>query len=101
MISITVKKENDLIKYIKISGHSGYSGEGSDIVCASVSSIAITTVNSLIRIDEDCVIYSESDGLLEIGILKHDDIIDKLLDNMIDLFKALSKDYKDYIKINL
>ena len=100
MIKIKITRENDLVKYIKISGHSGYSDEGSDIVCASVSSIAITTVNSLIRIDEDCVIYTEKDGLLEIGILKHSDIIDKLIDNMLDLFNELSKDYSDYIKIN-
>ncbi len=100
MVKIKINKENDLVKYIKISGHAEYAEAGSDIVCASVSSIAITTVNSLIRIDEDCIIYTEKDGLLEIGILKHSDIIDKLIDNMLDLFNTLSKDYSDYIKIN-
>ena len=86
MIKISIKRENDLVKYIKISGHSGYSEEGSDIVCASISSIAITTVNSLIRIDEDCIIYTEKDGLLEIGILKHSEVINKLIQNMLDLY---------------
>lgn len=100
MIKVSVKKENDVVKYIKISGHAGYAEEGYDIVCASVSSIAITTVNALISINEDCLVYSEADGLLEIGILKHDEIIDKLIENMLSLFDKLSKDYKDYIKIN-
>jgi hypothetical protein len=99
MIKINVKKENDVIKYIKISGHAEYAEEGYDIVCASVSSITITTVNALISIDEDCIVYSEADGLLEIGIMKHSDIIDKLVNNMLELLEALSHDYKDYIKI--
>ena len=99
MIKINVKKENNKIKYIKISGHADYADEGYDIVCASVSSIAITTVNALVSIDEDCIVYSEADGLLEIGIMKHTEVIDKLVDNMLELFNNLSQDYKDYIKI--
>ena len=99
MIKINVKKENDVIKYVKISGHADYAEEGYDIVCASVSSIAITTVNALISIDEDCIVYSEADGLLEIGFMKHGEVIDKLINNMLELLEKLSQDYKDYIKI--
>lgn len=99
MVSIKVDKINNKINHIKISGHSGYAESGYDIVCASVSSIAITTVNALISINEDCLKYIEKDGLLEIDILKHDDIIDKLLFNMLSMLKELSKDYKEYIKI--
>lgn len=100
MIKVRVKREYDVVKYIKISGHADYAEEGYDIVCASVSCIAITTVNALISINEDCLVYSEADGLLEIGILKHDEVIDKLIDNMLSLLDKLSKDYKDYIKID-
>ena len=94
MIKIEIKKDE-----ITIKGHSGYAEEGSDIVCASVSSIAITTVNSLLRIDEDCIKYEEKDGYLNIKIKKHNEIIDKLINNMIDLLKELEKDYKKYIEI--
>jgi hypothetical protein len=100
MIKINVKREDDVVKYIKISGHSGYAESGFDIVCASVSSIAITTVNALISINEDCLVYSESDGLLEIGIMKHDEVIDKLIDNMLNMLEELSQNYKENIKIN-
>ena len=88
MIKVSVKKD-----IITIKGHSGYGSEGTDIVCASVSSIAITTVNALIRIYEDCIIYNESDGYLEIKINKHNDIVDSLIENMIDLFKELEDKY--------
>ena len=94
MIKINVSKDE-----ITIKGHSGYSIEGSDIVCASVSSICITTVNALISIDEGCVTYEESDGYLNIKINKHNEVIDKLIDNMINLLKELKDQYKKYIEI--
>jgi len=94
MIKININEDE-----ITIKGHSGYSDEGSDIVCASVSSICITTVNALLSIDEDCVEYTESDGYLNIKIKKHNDTIDKLVNNMINLLKELELKYKKYIEI--
>ena len=94
MIKISINKDE-----ITIKGHSGYAEEGFDIVCSSVSSIAITTVNALLSIDEDCIEYIENDGYLNIKIKKHNEIIDKLIDNMINLLKELEKDYKKYIEI--
>ena len=94
MIKININKDEIIIK-----GHSGYSEEGSDIVCASVSSICITTVNALISIDEDCVEYTEKDGYLNIKINKHNKVIDKLINNMINLLKELESQYKKYIEI--
>ena len=99
MISIEVKKKDNVINYVKIKGHSGYSEKGYDIVCASVSSIAITTVNAIVRLDDKAIQYSEDDGLLEINILKSSDTINTLILNMINLFEELRKDYKEYIKI--
>lgn len=94
MIKINITKDE-----ITIKGHSGYSESGSDIVCASVSSIVITTVNALLSIDEDCIIYEESDGYLNIKIKKHDEVIDKLINNMINLLKELQNQYKKNIEI--
>ena len=94
MIKININKDE-----ITIKGHSGYSEEGSDIVCASVSSICITTVNALLSIDEDCIEYIDNDGYLNIKIKKHSDAIDKLISNMINLLKELERDYKKYIEI--
>ncbi len=99
MIIIELKKKENYVNYVKISGHSGYKEAGSDIVCASISSIAITTVNAIIRIDNNAITYSEDDGLLEIKVLKYNDIINTLIENMLDLFECLQKDYKEYIKI--
>lgn len=99
MIKISIEKKQDKIDTLTIKGHSGYEDLGKDIVCAAVSSISITTVNALISIDEDCIDYTNDDGFLKIIIKKHDEIIDKLINNMINLLKELEKDYKENIEI--
>lgn len=98
MIKVNVLKENNLISNIKISGHSGYSEAGSDIVCAAVSSIVTTTVNGILSINE--TIKATDDGdVLEIVVLNHNDVTDKLLLNMIKLFEGIEIQYKENLKV--
>lgn len=100
MIKINIKKENDLISNIEIKGHSGYDVVGRDIVCASVSTMTITTVNAIIRYDENSISYNQDEGYVNIVILKHSSVVDMLLENLISLFKELEIQYKKNIKIN-
>ncbi|MBO6195146.1 MAG: ribosomal-processing cysteine protease Prp [Bacilli bacterium] len=95
MIKVDLSKD----KLITVSGHSGYEERGKDIVCASVSSIVITTINAIIEIDNDAIDYSDLDNKIIIRIIKEDEIVNKLIHNMILLLESLEKDYKDYIKI--
>ena len=95
MVKVRVK-ENQII----IEGHSNYNDYGKDIVCASISSIIITTINGLLKIDKDCINYKEEEGFIKIDILKHDKYVDILIGNMIDLLKELEKQYKKNIKVN-
>lgn len=99
MIIVSLKRKDNIVNNIKISGHANYAESGFDIVCASVSSIAITTVNAIIRVNSNSIKYSEEDGLLEIEILKNDKIVNILIDNMISMLTELEKQYKKYIKI--
>jgi hypothetical protein len=84
---------------ITIKGHAGYDDKGKDIVCASVSSIVITTINGIIEINPDAIDSSDLDNEIIIRKLKEDETVNKLLNNMILLLENLEKDYKDYIKI--
>ena len=93
MIKVLVKKDN-----ITISGHALYDEYGKDIVCAAVSATVITTVNGILSIDNESIEVIEKDKV-EIKILKHTDVVDKLLDNMINLLTELQRDYKDNIDI--
>ena len=94
MIKVEIKDN-----LITIKGHAGYDDKGKDIVCASVSSIVITTINGIIEINPDAIDYSDLDNELIIRKLKEDETVNKLLNNMILLLENLEKDYKDYIKI--
>ncbi len=99
MIKVNIKKKGNDISKITIKGHAEYDEKGKDIVCASVSSIVITSVNAMIRVNEKSIKYKDLDGYIEISVNKCDDIIYKLLYNMIDLLKELESDYSNYIEI--
>ncbi len=86
-------------KKIEITGHAGYDDYGKDIVCASVSSIVITTINACIEIDNESIFYLDSENKLVIEILKDDQVINKLINNMILMLESLEKDYPKNIKI--
>ena len=94
MIKIKFDKDK-----ISIKGLSGYDVIGKDIVCASVSSIVITSINAIIRIDEKAISYKQDEGFIEINILKHSEIVDLLILNMKELLKELQIQYDKYIKI--
>ena len=99
MINIKIIKKDDFISNVTIKGHAGYSENGKDIVCASVSSIAITTVNAIVRLDNQTIEFDEKDGFLVIDIKKNDRVTNILINNMVDLFKELEVDYPKNIKI--
>ncbi len=94
MIKVSVSKNK-----IEVTGHSEYDNIGKDIVCSAVSSIVTTTINGIISIDSDAISYEYYRDIMEINILKHDEVTIKLINNMIDLLKSLSKDYPKNIKV--
>ena len=98
MIKINLKYNSDLIESISITGHAGFDDYGKDIVCASVSSIVITSVNAIVRLRNDSISYNDSNGL-SINVLSHNDVTDTLIDNMVSLLKDLEKQYKKNIII--
>lgn len=93
---IKVEIENNKIE---IKGHAYYDDYGKDIVCASVSSIVITTINAIIEFDPESIYYEDLNNRILIKKLKDDDITNKLINNMVELLEELEKSYKDNIKI--
>lgn len=93
MIKISIKEKQIIIK-----GHANYDELGKDIVCASVSSMVITTINAILKIDSDAIKYSDDNGVT-IDIIKNDEITNKLINNLIDLLEELEKQYPKYIEI--
>lgn len=99
MIRITIEK-NQKVDCITVEGHAGYGVAGTDIVCASVSSILITTINAMLRVDASSIHYEQKEAHVTLKILKHSDTIDLLMDNLVALLEELEQDYKKYVKIN-
>ena len=96
MIKIKVESNDDRITKIVISGHALYDDYGKDIVCASVSSIVITTVNAILRADVNSISYDEDPFVIR--ILKNSYITNLLIDNMISLLKELERDYPKNVR---
>lgn len=100
MIKVSITKKDNKIDKIVMSGHAMYDDYGKDIVCAAASSIAITSVNAILKINEKAITL-KSDDDLEIKVNTHDSVTDILVNNMIDLLIELQEQYKENIKINI
>ena len=95
MIKIKVEEKN-----ISILGHANYDEYGKDIVCASVSSIVMCSVEAISQFDINAVDIKQTTNKLEIIINKTDDITQKLINNMLNCLKELEKKYPKNIQIN-
>jgi len=99
MIICSVKKNENLYE-ITVSGHSGYDTIGKDIVCSSVSSSLILTVNLLEKLNSDFEFISdESIPMMKVKLENYKDIEEKILDNLIDCLKSVSSQYSKYLKV--
>jgi len=85
--------------HISVKGHAMFDYHGKDIVCAAISSIVITSVNGILKIDESALECKHDSGLIEIFVKKHDKVTCALIQNMIDLLKELEEQYKKNIKV--
>ncbi len=94
MIKINITDNKIIIK-----GHAGYDEYGRDIVCASASSIAITTINAILSFDSEAINYEQKKDELIINVLKNDKYTKTLLNNMIRMFEELASQYEENIKV--
>lgn len=64
MITATIYQTGQQISGFKIYGHAGFAPAGEDIVCAAVSILAITVINSLIdQVSEQTEAEIAEDGM--------------------------------------
>ena len=99
MIKIKINHNDSFIKDFKVSGHANYDEYGKDIVCASVSSIVITSINLILKLNDKALLVKQDEGLIDVKVLIEDETINKVLLNMKDMLEELSKDYKKHVKI--
>ena len=98
MIKYHVRKDQTITD-IKVSGHANYAKHGEDIVCAAVSTATILTYNALERMGfKDNLNVSVSDGFFHLEVLKPNEFVGYLLDNLEDTLHQLELQYPKYIK---
>jgi len=92
-------KYNSEYKLIEVTGHAGYEDYGKDIVCASVSSIILSSVN-LAHDFNDKIIYKDENDKITIINETNDENVKKVFNNMILCLIDLEKQYPNNIKIS-
>ena len=99
MTIIEITSKNNEIQTIEMTGHTGYADRGYDIVCAGLSALVYSSVNSFDSIEEDRI--SINDGMLKLNlcgkkISDHDQIV---LEVMLNGFSMIASQYKKNVKI--
>lgn len=101
MITITLHRNKEFrITGFEISGHSGYSEAGSDIVCAAISVLGQTALLGLLDYDEKHVQYSIDDGALTVHVMKDGIVPQAILHTMELGLKEISKQYSEYVLLH-
>lgn len=98
MIKVRIVKNNNIIESIHCNGHANYADYGKDIVCASFSTMIITTVNAILEFDKDAISYTNTNNLDIINI-KKDNITNGLLNNLVNMIYELKENYDKNINI--
>ena len=96
---ITIEIINN--KTIKVLGHADYAEYGQDIVCASVSTAVYMSVNQIEVFDKShCIKTTIKEGNACIKVVCEDEIVKKVISNLIFTLRDLELQYPKYIKIN-
>ena len=101
MIKVTFFTSDNGITGFESSGHSGYADEGSDIICAAVSSAVYMTVNTLTDIVRCQAKVNVSDGKMSFHVTTKLSEAQQILEGFKLHIEALAADYPNNIKVTL
>ena len=91
----------DVIYGFEVSGHSGFGDKGNDIVCASISSAALMTANTItevLNIEPDDLTTGDGEMFLKLNYEDAERSQDILKGFRLHMFE-LGKTYKEFIAV--
>ena len=103
MICASFVKQNGKFQSFRISGHSGYAEQGSDIVCAAVSSMAMLVINT---VSEDFGVpvdlrVDEATATIDFALESPDDSACALIAGLERELTALANDYPKNVRVTV
>lgn len=104
MIKVTVKKKDNYIVDLKISGHANSDEYGKDLVCAGVSTASIGTLNMLVKKDflnHNLGTIEVNEGYINVVVNQVDDICQVVLETLVVILETMVESYSQYIKISI
>ncbi|WP_315322588.1 ribosomal-processing cysteine protease Prp [Fusobacterium pseudoperiodonticum] len=103
MTKVEIFRKNGNIIGYKASGHSGYSEQGSDIICSAISTSLQMTLIGIQEVLKLKVDFKINDGFLDVDLknISLDKLtqINILTETMAIFLKELTKQYPKYIRL--
>ncbi|WP_338943929.1 ribosomal-processing cysteine protease Prp [Fusobacterium pseudoperiodonticum] len=103
MTKVEIFRKNGNIIGYKASGHSGYSEQGSDIICSAISTSLQMTLIGIQEVLKLKVDFKINDGFLDVDLknISLDKLtqINILTEAMAIFLKELTKQYPKYIRL--
>ena len=104
MTRVIIYQFENYISGFEISGHSGYSDEGSDIVCSAVSTASQMAVTGIKEVLKKNAFIEISSGYLKLKLDKNDmgdEKVQFMLETMKKTIKEISKEYSKFVKMEV
>ena len=106
MINILIIKSKQNVITVEATGHSGYAESGSDIVCASVSSLTQALINGLIEVVKITPKYTIDEDIPHLSVTLPKDLNEEkskyaqmLMSSTYLAIKGVANSYPKFIKI--
>lgn len=94
MIEVRIRPER-----IEISGHAGYAEPGKDIVCAGVTALTQTLIQSIDDLTDDEIEYRISPGKVEVEYRNLSEKSKTLVDSFFVGICLIVEEFPEYVKV--
>lgn len=94
MIEVRIRPER-----IEISGHAGYAEYGKDIVCAGVTALTQTLIQSIENLTDDKIEYRISPGKVEVEYRNLSEKSKTLVDSFFVGICLIAEEFPEYVKV--
>lgn len=94
MIKVRIRPER-----IEISGHAGYAEPGKDIVCAGVTALTQTLIQSIDDLTDDKIEYRIYPGKVEVEYRNLSEKSKTLVDSFFVGICLIAEEFPEYVKV--